>query len=103
MRLDGYSQSKKWNVVGVQIISQRESKLCGYNDNNLSNQCRSFLKVNSQKAYIAINKKVYREVFDQVQRNSFEPKDTADHVSKKHQKRYSRRGHQPRITSREDP
>jgi len=58
MRLDGYSQSKKWNVVGVQIISQRESKLCGYNDNNLSNQCRSFLKVNSQKAYIAINKKV---------------------------------------------
>ncbi len=44
MRLDGYSQSKKWNVVGVQIISQRESKLCGYNDINLSNQCWSFFE-----------------------------------------------------------
>ena len=58
MRLDGYSQSKKWNVVRVQIIPQRESKLCGYDDINLSNQCGSFLKVNFQKAYIAINKKV---------------------------------------------
>ena len=44
MMLDDYFQSKNWNVVDVQRISPRESKLCGYDDINLSIQCRSFLE-----------------------------------------------------------
>lgn len=41
--LDDYFLSKNWNIVDIQRISPRESKLCKYDDINLSSQCKNFL------------------------------------------------------------
>jgi len=44
MGLDGYFQSKNWNIVDVQRIPPREAKYYGYTDIGLSEQSRKFLE-----------------------------------------------------------
>ncbi|MBP9037397.1 MAG: DEAD/DEAH box helicase [Candidatus Cloacimonas sp.] len=44
MNLNYYFQSKNWNITDVQRITPRKGELYGYDDVNLSSQCKNFLE-----------------------------------------------------------